>query len=490
MAYAWDRTLSLLGGQDEQQQPGQSQNVLSSSDGEIAGGPSPSAPSGPQAPTAQQTTSTPTAGSKSAVMKRNAGKSQAPADLGKMAGTVTGARQSLQNEANAYVQGADDPEEAQTAQAGQAVKQFAETGQKADWLDALNSKRLVSGPDLKTSTKVEDINLLENDAGIRELFRRQQDPEGTIGEASLDTALLRGNQDFARNRDALMKDYGALQSERMKMPEELRRQAQSAVDKAAEARRLAVMGEAEKLAANYDTIAKQREAEFDAQLASLEAARRAQLEKDAQAEIQAMIDSGSYNELAPYLSTEGLDLGQYYTPGMTAENTSWEQFYGEPEAQGFERLMGLLGKGDTRAVGSLAGKSAQDALGGGFTPRGREEMKQKAIEAAAGRAAEAKAAQEAEAARVQAKKDRALQTTLDQYAQMDADFAERNKPKSERKGGHEGFGELAGYGADPLAAAAAKSGIPLDEQAPFSPGNVAKKATSATTRTVNRWLGR
>lgn len=392
MAYAWDKTKSVLGLTDpEEQQQGQSQDVVSSTEGEISGGPAGSSTPQVTAPQAQQTTSTPVAGGRAAVMKRNVGKSEAPADLGKMAGTVTGARQALQNEANTYLEAADDPDEQRLGQAGQAVKQYAETGQKADWLDQLNSKRYVSGPDLKTNTEVEDIGLLKNDAGIRELYRRQQDPEGTMGEAALDTALLRGNQEFGKTRDLLMKDYSGLQEERMKMPETLRTDAQARADATAEKLRKSVMGEAEGLASGYDTIAKQREAEFDAELQSLEAARAARMQEDAQAFLNEMAASGSYD---PYVARalqqalgEGtmynpdiLDVSQFYTPGMSADSTSFEQFYGEPEAQGFERIMSLLGKGDTRMAGPYVGKKASDVLGGGLN---KEALSQKALEYAA-----------------------------------------------------------------------------------------------------------
>lgn len=376
MSYAWDKTMNLLGGGQEEDQQGQGQNVISSSEGDLSGGGQ--TPSGPQAVAPQQQAATPTAGSKSAVMKRNLGKSQAPADLGKMQGTVTTARQNLQNEANAYVESADDPDEQRMGEVGQTVKQFADTGQKADWLNQLDAKRYVAGPDLKTNTEVEDINFLQNDAGIRELFRRQQDPEGTIGEAALDTALLRQNQDFGKTRDLLMKDFGALQSERMKMPDELKPKAQEKADAAQAALRAKVMQEAEGMAAGYEDLAKQRELDFDKELAALEAARYAKMQDEAQAYIDQMAASGNYD---PFVSKalsqslgagalfnpDAIDVSQFYSAGIDPNATDYKQFYGEPEAQGFERIMGLLGKGgETRMAGPYAGKSAQDALGGGL----------------------------------------------------------------------------------------------------------------------------
>lgn len=383
MAYAFDQTMGILGLTDPEQQ--QSNTTLSSDEGAV--GSSAQSNVSPQAP--KQPVNQPTAGGKNAIMQRNVSKAKAPADLGKMQSNIQTAREGIKNEANSYIQAADDAYEMDDKTIRSNIQSFAKGQQPSDkqqWLQYFQSApNLVKDIDLKTDTNVKDLDLLRNDAGIRELFRRQQDPEGTLGEAALDTALLRKNADFGIARDATVQDYDNLQNERKTIERESRQKAQDLANVGADAYKGRVRSVALDMADDYDALAAQREAAFDAELAAAEEARRAGIGGQASAAIEAMKASGAYTDpsqfwdISDFLNAND-DASQYYTAGKTGADTNASQFYTGDEASEWNNIMSLIGQsGETRAGGDLAGTSAANYLGGGFNA---DAFKQKAIERA------------------------------------------------------------------------------------------------------------
>lgn len=367
MAYAFNRVMNLLDPEsqmpNEQQAP---QGSTESADSSSAGG----GQQAPQAQPGQQAQPQASAGARGRVMAKNVGKAQAPTDLNKVSTNIGQAKQNIQNEANAYMQSATQPYQ---SNAGEEVQSYMK-GENQDL-----GSRLRAAPglmeDIKLSeTKINDVDLLQNDAGIRELFRRSQGPEGTAGEAALDTALLRRNKDFDTKRSDVLGSYQDLLKERAGIEETSRSKAQEARVKAADAWKESVLGAAKGQVTSLDDMAKQREAEFDAQIAAAEEARRIQAYEAAQAYADQL--AGGYSDPfmqeairnsfgAGTLDQNILDPYEYYKPsGLSADQTDYTQFYGEPEAQQFERLMGLLGGGETRMAGPYAGKSAKDVITG------------------------------------------------------------------------------------------------------------------------------
>lgn len=332
------------------------------------------------APQQQQQSAQPqaSAGARGRVMARNVQKAQAPTNLGKITSDIGSAKQSIQNEANAYLQAADDPYEQSREQVRSQVQNYAQGAPQQDlsWLTQYRSAPgLVQDLEFKTDTGVsEDIPLLETDAGIRELFRRGQSAEGTIGEAALDAALLRRNQGFQQQRGEALKAYQELQKQKSDIQSTARSDAQAKRNEAADAWKRMITDEASGMTSQLEDLARQREAEFDSSIGGAADASRQRAAQDAQAYADEL--AGNYSDPLMQqairssfgqgtLDQNIIDPYQFYTPGnLSADQTSYQDFYGEPEAQQFEKLMGLLGGGETRTAGRYAGKTAADVYGG------------------------------------------------------------------------------------------------------------------------------
>lgn len=381
MPYAFDETLNALGltGQNQEGQNPGGNAVLSDAEGDIGGG----GQAGGAPKAATQATQAPTAGGKRAIMQRNEGKSQAPADLQKMNTAVSGAKQSLQQEANAYVDSADDNYEMSDDQIKANVQGYAKGGvspDKAQWLAYFQqgTPELAQPFKQQTSTKVEDVDLLKNDSGIRELYRRGQDAEGTMGEAALDTALLRRNQDFNVKRDETVRNYKDLKEGEKEVNANARQKAQERINATATDYKNRVGKTAEDMLPGYDTRALERERAFDERLGTLEQERQKSMYDEAQAFLSRMADSGQYDEYTAkalrqamgeglLFNPNTLDPMQFYRGGKGADATDVSQFYTDEEAGEWNNLMSLLGKGGTtRAGGGLANTDAQQFLGGGM----------------------------------------------------------------------------------------------------------------------------
>lgn len=437
MAYAYDRTMQALGltGQPDQQDQG-SVTVSQEAVGQGSGAGASSSDGGGQQQQQQMQQPAAAAGARGRVMSRNVQKAKAPTDMGRITSSIGQARQNIQNEANAYVEAADDPYEQSREQIRSNVQNYAQ-GKPGDlsWLTQYQSAPgLVGDIDLKTDTNIKDVDLLGSDAGIREMFRRSQDPEGTIGEAALDASLLRRNEGFNLARDEALRGYQQLQKEKGQILEESRGKAQEKRAATAKTFKDTVGEELGAYGSSLDKAAAEREAAFDAQLAQLEEYRRQNAFQEAQNYLNEVAGSGQYD---PYVADalrqslgEGslytgqeIDPYQFYTPGMTAEQTQREQFYTEDEANQWNRIMGLLGTGGTmRAGGSLATGSAQDLLGGGLD---RQALLDAAMKQAAPRAAET----QVESQRIQAAADQKAQAKA---RDEEAKRAEQNKANAAR----------------------------------------------------------
>lgn len=464
MPYAFDETLNALGltGQDGGQAPAPGGNaVLSDAEGDISGA---GGGQGAPKPVAQAATA-PTAGGKRAIMQRNEGKSQAPADLQKMNDSISGAKQSLQNEANSYVDRADDNYEMSDDQIKANVQGYAKGGMspdKAAWLNYFNSAPEMAQPfKQETNTKVEDVDLLKNDSGIRELYRRGQDAEGTMGEAALDTALLRKNQDFNVKRDETVRSYRDLKEGEKEINSKARDEAQKRVNESAESYKNRVGKTAEGMLPGYDTSALERERQFDEALSKAEEDRRKALYDDAQAYLNRMADSGAYDDYTAkalrqamgegmLFNPNAIDPMQFYRAGKTANDTRADQFYTDQEASEWNNIMSLLGRGGTtRSAGQLAGMSnIGEFLGGGMdwnafsdaalkfaTPLGAD-TKKSAEQMAADQKARADAIAAAEARRKYEEYLAKPETREEEVARKnknDDEYTEREKANDERE---------------------------------------------------------
>lgn len=401
MAYAFDRIMDALGqnNQEEEQQPsgGQSLALTSSSEGDLSGGGgSPTSPSVPS----QQQVQAPSTGGNSKIMNRNKNRSQAPVDTQRISDSVQSARQNIQNEANSYISGAAQPYDQTNVKSD--VRQYAESG-NPDFLQKLQTKGgAVKDIDLKTNTDNADVDLLQNDAGIRELYRRRGDAEYNIGEAALDAALLRQNQPFQFQRGDILNSYKQLQTEKGDILQNSREKAQKVQDDAEAAWKGSAKTALSDIFDEYEAKQRGEEAEFDKLLAANESERAANLRSYAEQaaqelrqnnpELAQFINSGDIDALQredPSLAryyTGNVNLNDFYQPGtLTADKTDWRDFVDQDESAQFERILSALGRGgETMVPGQYSGKSAAEVLGGGFNKdafqnviRSRAELAQK-----------------------------------------------------------------------------------------------------------------
>lgn len=389
MPYSWDRTRRLLEGGNESSQ---GQQVISSSEGDLSGGSQNTQQSQPQRQT--------DAGSKSAVLMRNVGGVKSPTSLQNIAGGVSSARQSLQDQANAFVSSADQDVQGLRQNLKSNIKDYATSGRGGDWMTAGKVARRVAGPELRADPRAEDVNLLKTDQGIQQLFRRQQDAEGSFGEAALNAALLKKDKDFSSDRDLLLREYDDYQKFAGSLPEEARAKAQARLDEAQKLYNQELEAEAQNLAQSIESGVAQRESDIDQQLLAAEELRRSKVRDEAQAELARAASSGLYDpDTADYLNqafqdnlnfrpdairtelTQNLKTRQidpqmenitkvdpslYYQAGLSGQDTSLQDFYSEDESNQFNRIMALLGRGDKRMAGKFSGKKAEDILGGGL----------------------------------------------------------------------------------------------------------------------------
>jgi len=375
MAVAFDRVLGLLDPESQLPQSQQSGQVIASTEGQQSSGaggsyaPQAAQPEQSAQPRAQ-------AGARGKVMAKNAERATAPTNMGKISENISSAKSRAQQEANSYMSAATQPYQVDRGAIQNELRNYA-GGAQSDI-----GTRLTSAPGLVEDIKLsdtgvgEDVGLLQNDAGIRELFRRGQDARGTIGESALDAALLRRNQPFQAQRGDVLKSYQDLLKERSDIEDTSRGKAQEARNKAADEWKGAVKGEAQGIVGSLEEAARKREQEFDAGIEAAKQARYGQISSEA----QALADQLAGNYTDPYmqeairqsfgqgtLNQDVLDPYKYYTPAaFDSSQTDYKDFYQEPEAQQFERLMGLLGGGETRAPGKFTGKTAADVAGGTF----------------------------------------------------------------------------------------------------------------------------
>lgn len=371
MAYAFDRIQQALsgnesnvlapGGEEEggQQPAQQSLALTSSSEGDLSGGGSGGAT--PQQPAAQVQQT----GGSSRVIQRNKDKAQGPVDVNRISSNIGDARSKIQSEANAYVSSASQPYQ---SDAGADARNYAEKGD-ANFLSRLNNKPgYVKDIELKTNTQDRDADLLQNDAGIRELYRRGADAEYNIGESALDAALLRQNQPFQLKRDAILNDYKQLKSEEAGIRQDSRAKAQKVQDDAyADWSSKAKIG-LEGLLPEYERTVQSREADFDKRLQDAETARYGNIMSDASSALDEMRQNNP--DLAPYLQDGivGSPLNSFYSKStFDADDTNWQDFINDEDSAKFERILGALGRGaEAKVPGRYVGGDPNALLTGGF----------------------------------------------------------------------------------------------------------------------------
>lgn len=361
MAYAFDNIMNLVQPDETAGDSDQSAQTAPAASTEIdTGGGGTSQTVAPQTP--QQQTQ-----GKNELIQRNRARASSPVDVQGVRQQAETAKQSIQNEANSYISQAAQPYQQSQEQVRQGIQQYAAGKPEASQLVDLyrQAPQQVGAFQLGTSTDIADADLLGTDTGLQQLFKRRADAEYNAGEAALDSALLRGNQDFQIQRDAALQAYRQAKQAETQALMNTQQQAQEQRNLAAEQFRNLFETEGRGILGNIESTAKQRETTLEKQAREQEKARAGNLQTTAQAALDRLVGQGLVDSsLAPYLSTGGLDLSQFYRAGNTDLN--YQDFVTEQEATQFNRIQDLLGLGGQMATGRLAGRKPQDVIGGGF----------------------------------------------------------------------------------------------------------------------------
>lgn len=306
---------------------------------------------------------------------------QTPGAVSKIGGNLQSAEQKVQEEANAYTQGAkqksfnlgqDQLEKAASGEQGAmgAVGQRLNQ-QMADRAEAFQPK---------TQYQLQEVQDIQSNPGIKNMYRREVGPQYGRGESAFDAMLLQKNPEFQKQRAELVQKQQALSSDVGQKKTALSEQAQKdydqnfARDTADIRNRLGGIGESE-----LDAARKYAE-EVNARRAGIDIGQIAGTEEQqlAQALQQELEPGGSslYGRAGKLLSNKDLldqiNEQEYIRKGG---NVGMEDVLNENQAAKFNRVMGLLG--DTRAY--QAGKGAGEDITrdtGGL----KEALKQRAVQ--------------------------------------------------------------------------------------------------------------
>jgi hypothetical protein len=363
--------------QGQQGQPGTSRIQASNTSGDLGPNRSASGAPGGSAPVVQGSSTA----AKNELINRNKGRVGAPVDAGKMATDISGAKDNLQKEADAYVQGADDRYEQDdsasvnyyaNSPAGDESgflggSEGSEVGYKPDkkaskdWLDLYSAGQAgqVDAIDLKTDTSFRDADLLANDAGLRELFRRSGDAEYNAGEAAFDATLLGKDTGFNQSREQVLRNKRDLGKTENDILQNAQSQAQEAANAGYQNWRGGVDDQLLSAIDGYRNKALEAESAFDTDLGGYDDAAAAKFFKEEnkrRAALGQLSDTIGMDDFAPD------ELARYLTNNVSAETTGWQDFLGQNEAGNFSKIMQLMGRGGDSlpGTGKYAGKKAAD----------------------------------------------------------------------------------------------------------------------------------
>lgn len=398
MAYTFNRTLNLLNGGDEKQNifrsedggqapqngTGSTGNIKTSVEGAVSTQPK-STGAGAQQALQRSSLVAP----KSAVLKANVGKVQAPKATEEALGGIREAGANLQSEADKYVSDAS-----KTANLSEDVLNKAVTGDVTASKDVtgLLGKNILQTEQFKPQTdiQIEQAGELSTPAGIQRTLAREADPEYTRGMGALDLSILGQSPDFAQTMEAIQRGQGELYSQADKSTKE-------ATDKRLKAEQESLAGAQgtarDWLTGKSTTItdeAKTKEKAYDNQLAYYRGDYNPTPEEKAAWDQElndyiATQQAESYKQLSPYKS---FDYGQYITPELAGtvdpreylnyispDDTDYTQFLAQDQANQFNNIMALLGQGENVTAG-YAPKSMFGIDQGGYN----QAMLDKAIE--------------------------------------------------------------------------------------------------------------
>lgn len=395
MAYSFDKINSLFGGQDKDQKvnifgdQGQSQDQGQtggapqdssqpkvSDAGDLGNGASPSAATSggeakPQAAAPQGAAE---------VIKKNAGKQQAPQSVQNIGTSLDAADKGLQDEANSYVSNAkaqdysmkpDDLEGAisEKTPGDKSAAVLSRLSQAAPTADAFQPK---------TNVNVDDVNLLrpqtdatgrQSNVGLEQLLRRDYGPEYSGNQAQLDVNLLTRTPQFNLIRDQLVNRQDALAKQAKDYQTSKTKEAQDAETANFDT---GTKGIKDYLGNQSSSLIDANKKEVDQENAARAALRQtlsaggsvADLDsrsKAAMAKLNEDFKAGNPRALQ-FLQESGVNPQDFYAvSGDLDREKDYGQFIDQGESQRFNRINELLGNKDSLAAGQIGDRAGFNA---------------------------------------------------------------------------------------------------------------------------------
>jgi hypothetical protein len=277
--------------------------------------------------------------------------------LEKAEGSLAKGSQQLQEQANAYGQ------KAQEASKGygldEATLAGAAEGKGAEYQKT--AQRLQGSAPLFEAFQAPEIENVQNIQDPGSLYRAESGPNYTAGQSRLDASFLRRNPEFvARQQDILAKN-AALQKESQERAKSETEKARALTGEAYGKETEALRGKIGGMSEDIVKSAKQKEIEEDARRAGIDPKEFAKKNTD---QIKEMIrkdlstaDPRSEQARALKFLADEYDLSDSV---KIDKDTDWREFIGDPEAQKYNRLQGLLGNADMLTPSAMgAGPDAE-----------------------------------------------------------------------------------------------------------------------------------
>lgn len=366
MAYAYSQIDELMGnnqntnifGGDQQNQPGQNQNVVNSGQSvktNTEGDLNASTPnSGSSAPKVTTSSSEQSRQTNQKAFKQNVGKTQKPAALQTVKQGLDTAQAGLQKKAQDYAaaQQAKQNYSVDEGTLGNAIEGDSAASAKTSDLLSRSTYNPVESFDYG-DLSVKDANLLDTNAGIKELVGRGKGPRYNQQMGAFDTMLLQMDPNFRNEVQGLKKQSNELQS----TADTTKTNAEKAANEAAKANLEAAQNQARTyLGSQASSIEEQNRAEAAARNEALSKVdlNRVGTEAQAKARAEAMAKLDQIfgaGRAANQLQGVNVDPSQFVT---RAADATENDFWSGDDARRYNQINTLLGKGGQSAAASLA----------------------------------------------------------------------------------------------------------------------------------------
>ena len=295
-----------------------------------------------------------------AVVRRNIGKVAKPAFADRIGGELRGAEESLQSEANKYVQTAQEANKSLGDDVyGKAVSGDKEAqGQISGLLGRSAEAESKAYGEFKpeTQTDVSDVEALRSGAGIGELLRKEAGPSLTAREIALDRSILERSPEFIKIKNALIGQQAALRDKASGLRESETAKAREAVAKGLTSAQEGARGGLGVQESAIRSEIERRAAEENAAREALRSSGGGEFASSQSAAAQAELAKSLTDPqgAAKYLqqALQGFDPNQFYS---VSGNVGAADLTSQEEASKFNLINQLLGRGDIVQAGSGPG---------------------------------------------------------------------------------------------------------------------------------------